>query len=106
MIGPISSERVTLAGARCVVDIESQRSESGQPRFVARMSVVDGDGSVVRPLVGADGGRVKIHATSARLALRVALSYLEGRFGRVVASDRTASLAEATVGLPWRVDAR
>ena len=101
MASPMTSERVTLAGGRCIIDIEPQPSESGQPRFTARMSLIDVDGTVVRPLVGPDGRRIKIHATSERLAVRVAMSYLEGRFGRIQPSEPTTSLGHATIGTPY-----
>jgi hypothetical protein len=51
--------------------------------------------------VGPDGRRIKIHATSERLAVRVALSYLEGRFGRILPPEPATSLATATVGSPF-----
>lgn len=103
MASPMTSQRVTLAGGRCIIDIEPQPSESGQPRFTARMSLLDVDGTVVRPLVGPDGRRIKIHATSERLAVRVAMSYLEGRFGRIQPSESasSSSLGGATVGSPY-----
>jgi hypothetical protein len=97
----MTSQRVTLASGRCIIDIELQATESGQPRFVAHLSVLDADGTVVRPLVGPDGRRIKIHATSEKLAVRVATSYLEGRFGRVLPPEPATSLATATVGSPF-----
>jgi hypothetical protein len=101
--GVMTSERVTLASGRCIIDIEPQATESGEPRFVAHLSLLDsdGDGAVVRPLVGPDGRRIKIHATSERLAVRVAMSYLEGRFGRILPPEPATSLATATVGDPF-----
>lgn len=98
-----TSERVDLASGRCVIDIEPQPTESGQPRFVAYLSILDLDGTVVRPLVGPDGRRIRIHATSGRLAIRVAQSYLEGRFGRILPAGPTPSLATASVGHPYPV---
>jgi len=97
----MTTERITLANGRCVIDVESDPSSSGEPRFVARMSVVDTGGTVVRPIVGADGRRIKIHATTERLALRVATSYLEGRFGRIQPPESAPSLGGATVGAPF-----
>lgn len=97
----MTSEQITLANGRCIIDIEPQASESGQARFVAHLSLIDGDGKVVRPLVGPDGRRIRIHATSERLAVRVAMSYLEGRFGRILPAEPVASLATATVGSPF-----
>lgn len=97
----MTTERVTLASGRCVIDVEPQATESGQPRFVARMSLVDGEGAIVRPLVGPDGRRIKIHATSERMVIRVARSYLEGRFGRILPPEQSPSLGAATVGRPF-----
>lgn len=97
----MTSERVTLSTGRCIIDIEPHATESGQPRFVAHLSLLDNDGTVVRPLVGPDGRRIKIHATSERLAVRVAMSYLEGRFGRILPPEPATSLATATVGQPF-----
>ncbi len=97
----MTSARVTLTNGRCLVDIAPQPSDSGQSRFVAYLSLLDVDDTVVRPLVGPDGRRIKIHATSERLAMRVAVSYLEGRFGRVLPAETDASLATASVGRPY-----
>lgn len=101
----MTTEPVTLASGRCLIDVEPQSTTSGQPQFVARMSVVDAEGSVVRPLVGPDGRRIKIHATSERMVIRVAKSYLEGRFGRIVSAEPSPSpapsLGGATVGAPF-----
>lgn len=96
----MTSERVNLASGRCVIDIEPRPTESGQPRFVAHLSMLDADGTVVRPLVGPDGRRIRIHASSERLAVRVALSYLEGRFGRILPPEPASSLATASIGAP------
>lgn len=92
---------VEFAHANCLIEIDTQPSDSGQIRYVARMSVVEEAGSVVRPLFGKDGQRIKILASSERLALRVALSYLEGRFGRVAPRDQACELGAATVGTPY-----
>lgn len=94
------SERITFARASCLIEIERQDAGS-TPRFVARMSVVEDDGAIVRPLVGRDGQRVKVTATSMRLATKIAVSYLEGRFGRQVPPEPTGSLGSATVGVPF-----
>jgi hypothetical protein len=99
----MSSERVTFARASCLIEVERQEPSDGrsEARHVARMSVVEAAGAVVRPLVGRDGRRIKIVATSERLAVKVATSYLEGRFGRVVPPDAVGSLGAATVGVPF-----
>jgi hypothetical protein len=97
----MTSARVTLTNGRCLVDIAHQASDSGQPRFVAYLSVLELDDTVVRPLVGPDGRRIKIHATSEQLVMRVAVAYLEGRFGRRLPTEAEASLATASVGRPY-----
>ena len=97
----MTSAHVNFAGGRCIIDVEPQATDTGLPRFVAHLSLVDGDGTLVRPLVGPDGRWIRIHATSERLALRVATSYLEGRFGRLLPAEPTPSLATATVGAPY-----
>jgi hypothetical protein len=99
----MASERVTFARASCLIEVERQdpSGERSETRHIARMSVVENAGAVVRPLVGRDGRRIKIVATSERLAMKVAISYLEGRFGRVVPPDPIGSLGSATVGVPF-----
>jgi len=97
------SERITFARASCLIEIERQDAAegAGDSRFVARMSVVENSGAIVRPLVGRDGRRIKIVATTERLAAKVAISYLEGRFGRIVPPDPVGSLGGATMGVPF-----
>jgi len=96
----MTSERVTLASGRCIIDIEPQPTESGQPGFVGYVSLLEGNDTIIRPLVGPDGRRIRIHATSERLVVRVATSYLEGRFGRILPPEPAISLATASVGRP------
>ena len=93
--------RVTFARGSCLIEIERQEEADGEARFIARMSVVEEGGAIVRPIVGQDGHRIKIATASERLATRVALSYLEGRFGRQMQPGPTGSLGGATVGVPF-----
>lgn len=72
------AERVTFTRASCLVGIDAQETSTGDPCFIARMSVVEEAGAIVRPIVGQDGRRIKIVAASERLAMKVAVSYLEG----------------------------
>jgi hypothetical protein len=97
----MTSHCLEFAQGHCLIEVEPLLSETGQTRYIARMSVLEDDGQVVRPLFGKDGRRIKILATSERLAMRVAVSYLEGRFGRVEPRDLTCELGAATVGLPY-----
>jgi len=92
---------VEFAQGNCLIEVEPQQSETGPVRYVARMSVLEGNGQVVRPLFGKDGRRIKILATSERLAVRVAVSYLEGRFGRIAPQPVGCALGESTVGTPY-----
>jgi hypothetical protein len=92
---------VEFAQGNCLIEVEPQAGEAGQTRYVARMSVVEDAGQIVRPLYGKDGHRIKILASSERLALRVAVSYLEGRFGRLAPREQTCELGAATVGTPF-----
>jgi hypothetical protein len=92
---------VEFAHANCLIEIDSQLSETGQTRYVARMSVLEDAGAIVRPLYGKDGRRIKILATSERLAMRVAVSYLEGRFGRIAPREQACELGASTVGVPY-----
>ena len=92
---------VEFAQANCLIEIESQTGDAGQIRYLARMSVLEESGTIVRPIYGKDGRRIKIIATSERLALRVAMSYLEGRFGRVAPTERVCSFGSATMGAPF-----
>lgn len=95
------SERVTFARSSCLIEIEPLADHVGEPRYVARMSVIEEGGAIVRPLVGQDGVRVKIVAASQRLASKIAVSYLEGRFGCQVPIEPAGSLGNATVGVPF-----
>lgn len=97
----MTSQCVEFAQGNCLIEVEPQQSETGQTRYVARMSVLEDKGQIIRPLFGKDGRRIKILATSERLALRVAVSYLEGRFGRLEPRDLACSLGSATVGVPF-----
>jgi hypothetical protein len=99
----MTSERLTLADALCVVDVVPAASEAGERRFVARMSLVDPGGTVVHPLVGSDGRSIKILANTKDQALAGAATFLEGRFGRIQPSHTSASLGTATVGEPFVV---
>jgi hypothetical protein len=92
---------VEFAQANCLIEIETQPGDAGEIRHLARMSVLEESGTIVRPIFGKDGRRIKILASSERLALRVALSYLEGRFGQVAPGEHACAFGAATVGVPF-----
>lgn len=50
---------VEFAQGNCLIEVEPQVGDAGQMRYVARMSVVEAAGSIVRPLYGKDGHRIK-----------------------------------------------
>lgn len=96
------SERVTFARGCCLIEIDHHTApDAAEPRFVARMSVVEESGAIVRPLVDQAGRRIKVIAASPRLATKIAVSYLEGRFGRQVLPEARPELGAATVGVPF-----
>ena len=88
----MSCQQVRFALADCVVEISPEFSEGSRKAraYTARLSLVENDGTVVRPLVSSDGRSVKIRAESELLAFHSAVSYLRARFGSV---SRTACRA-------------
>ncbi len=95
------NQQVAFAQGSGLIEIEPIAGESGQIRFIARLSVVEDRGAIVRPLFGGDGRRIKIMATSERLAMRAAVTYLEGMFGRALPREEPCELGASTVGAPF-----
>jgi hypothetical protein len=58
-------------------DLRDPRGES----YVAHLSLLENDGTLLRPLVFDDGGRVVIHGSTEPLVLNSAITYLGNRFG-------------------------
>ncbi len=102
----MSCQQVRFALADCVVEISPEFGEGSRKAraYTARLSLVENEGTVVRPLVSGDGRRVKIRAESELLAFHSAVSYLRGRFGSVSRDGQPCSLGGATVGMPVAVD--
>ena len=102
----MSCQQVRFALADCVVEISPEFSDGSRKAraFTARLSLVENEGTVVRPLVSGDGRRVKIRAESELLAFHSAVSYLRARFGSVSREGQPCSLGGATVGMPVAVD--
>ena len=98
---PAIADRVAYVKGNCMIEVDTEPGESAHTKYVARMSVIEENGAIVRPLVGMDGARIKIHASTERLVLRVAVSYLESRFGRSLPLEKASSLGDATVGAPF-----
>jgi hypothetical protein len=105
-VSVVSCQQVRFALADCVVEISPEFSEGSRKAraFTARLSLVENAGTVVRPLVSADGRRVKIRAASELLAFNSAVSYLRARFGAVSREGQPCSLGGATVGMPVAID--
>jgi hypothetical protein len=73
--------------------------------FVARLSVLEAEGAIVRPVVSKDGRRIKIVAESERQALTSAIRYLGERFGLLNERERACALGASAIGRPF-VDTR
>lgn len=97
----MTCQQVVFAQGNCLVEIEPQLSDPSGPRYVARMSVVEDAGAIVRPLVSRDGRRVKIFASSESTAAREAVAYLASRFGQVSRSEQACGLGAASIGRPF-----
>src|SRR5688500_6068877 len=100
----MSCQQVKFALANCVVEISPEPSETKPKTYTAFLSLVEDDGSVIRPLVSGDGRRVRIRAASEALALHSAISYLRARFGAVNDQGHPCSLGSATVGRPVAIE--
>ncbi len=94
----MTCQDVFLARGMCRIEVSSELPNPGVPSYTARMSLLEDDGRVVRPLVFSDGRRAEIHATSELLALRSAVTYLEQRFGGLSEPEH-----ECTAGGPDEV---
>jgi hypothetical protein len=105
-VAVVSCQQVRFALADCVVEISPEFGEGSRKAraYTARLSLVENEGTVVRPLVSNDGRRVKIRAESELLAFHSAVSYLRARFGSVSRDGQPCSLGGATVGMPVAVD--
>ena len=105
-VASVSCQQVRFALADCVVEISPEFGEGSRKAraYTARLSLVENEGTVVRPLVSGDGRRVKIRAESELLAFHSAVSYLRARFGSVSRDGQPCSLGGATVGMPVAVD--
>jgi hypothetical protein len=102
----VSCQQVRFALADCVVEISPEVGEGSRKAraYTARLSLVENEGTIVRPLVTGNGRRVKIRAESELLALHSAVSYLRARFGSVSRDGLPCALGGATVGMPVAVD--
>lgn len=87
-------------GQHCLVEIQPPSGRLAEPAFTAFVSVIEDDGSIVRPLVQGDGHRVRIKAESEPVALTSAISFLERRFGTPSATFKPISIGTATMGSP------
>jgi hypothetical protein len=100
----MSCQQVRFALANCVVEINPEPSTTKAKTYTAFLSLVENDGSVVRPLVSSNGRRVRIRAASEPLALHSAISYLRARFGAVNEPGHPCSLGAARVGRPVPIE--
>jgi hypothetical protein len=99
----MSCRTVGFANGTCLVEIQPEPGVPSAPNFTAFLSLIEDDGTVVRPLVLRDGHRVRIRASSEPVALESAIRYLESRFGAKRGSDAPCALGRATIGRPVAV---
>lgn len=86
---------VAFRHGRCRIDIAPDPEAIGEPRFLATMCLIDGATGCLRPLMFDVGIRAVLGAPGEALALRLALAYLETRFGLFLTSVPTGPLSDA-----------
>jgi hypothetical protein len=95
----MSCQHLEFDKGHCLVEVES----ASPGAFTARVSLLEEDGSIVRPIVSTDGKRVEISADNESTAVSRAISYLADRFGRQQGREQACSLGAATIGRPFRL---
>ena len=68
--------------ASCRIEVEPRHAPSGVPQYLAVMSVIE-RGTVLRPLVFADGSRAEIPGETPSGALNAAIAFLSDQFGAI-----------------------
>jgi hypothetical protein len=81
----VTCQDVSFRRAKCRIEIGPDPAMD-TPRFVATLYLIDVDHQQIRPLMFDTGIRAVFHASGEALALRLALAYLETRFGPFVTS--------------------
>jgi hypothetical protein len=89
------SRQIEFAGARCLVEVSPEREV-----FVARASLVEHDGAIVRPLVRPNRRHILAESDTPDAAMHAAIHYLERRFGPAARPEQAHGLGEATIGTP------
>jgi hypothetical protein len=100
----MACQQIGFAHANCLVETASEPGETADRTYTAFVSLVEDDGTTIRPLVARDGHRVRIRAASEPLAIYSAITYLKARFGAVSEPGRPCNLGSATVGRPIAVE--
>jgi len=95
---------ISFTEGEFLVEVGPDRSDPMGETYVARLSLLEDDGNVVRPLVFGDGGRVVIHAFSEPLALNSAISYLSTHFGSLSMPEKPWHPHPITEGRPYVVE--
>jgi hypothetical protein len=95
---------IAFSQGEFLVEVEPDRSDPMGETYVARLSLLEDDGHVLRPLVFDDGGRVVIHAWSEPLALNSAISYLGTHFGTLSMPEKPWNPHPMIEGLPYVVE--
>jgi hypothetical protein len=91
-------EQVTFSKASGLIEVQPPQGQ-GDRDFVARLSIVEDAGRLVRPVVGLDGRRVKLLGPTEQDALNAAVGYFTAQFGPLQPAIRYA-LGGATLGRP------
>jgi hypothetical protein len=78
-------QEVSFRRAKCRIEIGPD-PVMDEPRYLATLYLIDTDQHQLRPLMFDDDIRAVFHASGEALALRLALAYLETRFGPFVTS--------------------
>ena len=75
---------LTFAQTAVLVEVEPDYRDASPAPFVVHLSLLEGDGNVLRPLVRPDGGRVVLHGQTEPQAMRRAVRYLSRYFGHLM----------------------
>jgi hypothetical protein len=92
--------QVAFTHGNCLVEIRNDDRPQPDAAFTAFVSLVEDEGSIVRPLVQRDGHRVRIYGTTEPMTLTSAISFLEQRYGTPTTFAQGCSMGGATVGSP------
>ena len=100
----MQSTTIAFSHGEFLVEVGPDRTDPMGETYVARLSLLEDDETVQRPLVFDDGGRVVIYGLSEPLALNSAISYLGSRFGAPATPERPWHPHPVKEGSPFVVE--